>query len=164
MVGGVNMNVRFIDTSIMTNILDVPGRNAEREVVMAELKEAINSKDTLILPAATIIETGNHIVHSQNSYNVATEFCKYLRKTANGEAPWIIYEKQLQKDDLLYIADNWGTYVASGTGIGDMSIIRVYKKYIETEPAIGTVMIWSLDTHLSSYRQENIGMSRRRNR
>lgn len=58
------MNVRFIDTSILLNILDVPDRNQNKDEVVKEFKTLIGSQtETLILPLATIIETGNHIAH-----------------------------------------------------------------------------------------------------
>lgn len=43
----------------------MPGRNQQRDEVMAELKELVKepNSNVLILPFATIIETGNHIAH-----------------------------------------------------------------------------------------------------
>lgn len=39
------MYVHFIDTSVFLNIVNVPGRNQQREEVMRELKELLkNSK------------------------------------------------------------------------------------------------------------------------
>ena len=46
-------------------------------------------------------------------------------------------------------------------GIGDMSIIRFYEKYKNEVPAVGRIMIWSKDKHLSCY-QDNLSISRRR--
>ena len=55
------MFVHFIDTSVLLNIIDVPGRNQQRKEVMEELKSLTEKKDinALVLPFATIIETGN---------------------------------------------------------------------------------------------------------
>ena len=63
MARGIKMNVRFIDTSIMLNLLEVPGRCAEKERVKEEWRFILEKKETLIMPIATIIETGNHIAH-----------------------------------------------------------------------------------------------------
>ena len=57
------MNVRFIDTSIMTNLLGVPGKCDKRNQVLQEWQQVLNANETLIMPIATIIETGNHIAH-----------------------------------------------------------------------------------------------------
>lgn len=51
------MNVHFIDTSVFTEILNVPNMNDHHNEVMNELKRMIVGQDTLILPFATIIET-----------------------------------------------------------------------------------------------------------
>lgn len=51
MVGGVRMNIHFIDTSVFANILDIPNMNADRKLVIAEFNKLIKSKnDRLILP------------------------------------------------------------------------------------------------------------------
>lgn len=57
------MNVRFIDTSVMANMLKIPGKCNAAESVQEEFKQVIEAKEVLILPIATIIETGNHIAH-----------------------------------------------------------------------------------------------------
>lgn len=68
MVGGVTMRVHFIDTSVFVNIIDVPNMNDQRGTVMKELKELLKNrnKEKMILPFATIIETGNHIAQNGN--------------------------------------------------------------------------------------------------
>ena len=45
-----------------------------------------------------------------------------------------------------------------------MTIIYAYEKYLNEQPAIGTVMIWSADEHLSAYRKDDVSMRRRRHR
>ena len=39
------MFVHFIDTSIFTNIINVPGKNQQRDAVMKELKDLMRQKD-----------------------------------------------------------------------------------------------------------------------
>ena len=63
------MNVRFIDTSVMANMLKIPGTCNAAESVQEEFKQVIEAKEVLILTIATIIETGNHIAHSARSKN-----------------------------------------------------------------------------------------------
>lgn len=85
------MNVRFIDTSVMANMLKIPGKCNAAESVQEEFKQVIEAKEVLILPIATIIETGNHIAHIDSGNirrTIAQKFGEYLRKTAEGEAPW----------------------------------------------------------------------------
>ncbi len=121
------MNVRFIDTSIMCNLLEVPKMCDDKEEVKQEWKEV-------------------------------------LEKTAESKAPWTLYGNVLDSKEIKYIAENLEQFTLAGTGIGDMTIIYAYEKYLREEPAIGTIMIWSRDEHLSAYRQENVSLQRRRKR
>lgn len=60
------MNVRFIDTSVMLNLLEVPEMCSKAKEVKEQWKEVLRTEEVLILPVATIIETGNHIAHISN--------------------------------------------------------------------------------------------------
>ena len=159
------MNVKFIDTSAMLNLLEVPGRCVEKELVRKQWKEYLAAKDVLIMPAATIIETGNHIAHIENGNirrTIAAKFGEFLRKTANGEAPWQFYGVAIDKKELLYLADNVEEFATREVGIGDMSIVYTYEHYRDEMPAVGSIMIWSTDAHLQGYYAENVSMTRRR--
>ncbi len=162
------MNVRFIDTSVMVNLLEVPGLCDDAQKVKDEWKQVLDEKEVLVLPVATIIETGNHIAHIPDGNMrriVAGKFGEYLRKTAEGEAPWQLYGVELDKAGLLYLADHIEENASMNVGVGDMSIIYAYEQYKENTPAIGNIMIWSTDTHLQGYRDENVSMlTKRRHR
>ena len=85
------MNVRFMDTSIVLNLLEIPGKCQDAEKIKLEFKEAVDTREVLILPMATIIESGNHIAHIADGTvrrEKAIRFQEFLRKTANQEAPW----------------------------------------------------------------------------
>lgn len=161
------MNVRFIDTSIMLNLLEVPGSCSEKEKVKQEWAEVLKNKETLIMPIATIIETGNHIAHISNGnarHTVTEKFKEFLEKTAEEKAPWTLYGNGLDKEEIRYVADHLNEFTKNCIGIGDMTIIYAFEKYRKEQPAIGTIMIWSTDSHLSAYREENVSMKRRRKR
>lgn len=161
------MNVRFIDTSIIMNLLEIPNMCSSAEEVKEEFKAAVEAEDTLILPMATIIESGNHIAHIADGNvrrNKAQEFQRFLRKTANDEAPWKLYGLELKKEDLLELAEVFPDYALTmEMGIGDISIIRFYEKYKKEVPAIEHIMIWSRDKHLMGY-SEDMTIRRRRER
>jgi len=65
--------------------------NQDRETVLKEYHELKDTRNTFILPLATIIETGNHIAHI-NHGNLrpikGIQFAEILRKIAKGESPW----------------------------------------------------------------------------
>lgn len=161
------MNVRFIDTSVMANMLKIPGKCNAAESVQEEFKQVIEAKEVLILTIATIIETGNHIAHIDSGNirrTIAQKFGEYLRKTAEGEAPWQLYGVELDKEGLLYLADHIEENAIREIGIGDMSIIHAYEQYRDTVPGIGRIMIWSTDTHLQGYCEENVSVTVNRRR
>lgn len=161
------MNVSFIDTSIVMNLLEIPQRCQDAKEIKKEFKKAVESDEVLILPMPTIIESGNHISHIADG-NIrrekAIKFQTFLRKTALQEAPWKLYGVEFTSDDLLALAEEFPDYAQKmEMGIGDMSIIRFYEKYKNDIPAIGKIRIWSTDKHLKSY-QEDLTVSRRKYR
>lgn len=161
------MNVRFIDTSVMLNLLEVPDRCSDAKQVKEQLKDALDAREVLILPLAVIIETGNHIAHISNGTvrrSIAVKFGEYIRKTAEEEAPWKLYGKELDKEGLLYLAEHIVENAQQKIGVGDMSIIYAYEQFKEKVPAIGTIMIWSTDTHLQGYYEKKVSVSMRRRR
>lgn len=153
--------VRFIDTSIMLNLLGIPNRSQKHDEIWEEFRSIIG-KVMLILPVATIIETGNHISHVSDGNirrKLASKFSEYLLRTAKGEAPWVLYGNELTPDDLVFIAENFPEYATRAIGTGDLSIITQFNDYVQTIPA-GTVMIWSTDAHLSAFRVDNASQTR----
>lgn len=151
------MRVHFIDTSVFLNILGVPGRSDEREKVMPEFIKISESKnDVLVLPYATIIETGNHIAHNgdgRQRRETAQRFAEALEKTIQNKAPWHYYGRQLTEEDIHEICIEFPNAAMQGEGFGDLSIIRAYKRYKEEIPGIEEIRIWTLDKHLASYRE-----------
>lgn len=158
------MNVVFMDTSILTNLLDIPGKNQDKDTVVKAFKEIRQRGDTLILPIAAIIETGNHIAHlpagEQRRY-CALRFSEYLRKTAREEAPWTLYGAALDAADMEYLAEHFANWATMAIGIGDLSIVRQYERYIDTMPT-GKIRIWSMDSHLAAYEKDCTGKKRRK--
>lgn len=149
------MRIHFIDTSVFTNILDVPNRNQQRKFIIREFKQIADSEqDLLILPFATIIETGNHIAHNgdgQQRRKSAEKFRNVLLKTIHNEAPWFYYGRQLTVEDLEEICNVFPDAAMRAEGFGDLSIIRAYECYKNETPGIEEIRIWSIDSHLSSY-------------
>ncbi|MDI4648040.1 hypothetical protein [Cohnella hashimotonis] len=158
----------IIDTSILCNIINIPHMNQNHREVIVEL--ALLQEDnqqTLILPLATIIETGNHIAHIADG-NLRREraqtMSELIKRTVNDQAPWTYFGQEFEREDLLEISGAVVEHAVMEIGIGDLSIVQVYKKYKDIVPAIGSIRIWSLDNHLKSYYEEMPAIRRRRNR
>lgn len=152
------MKIHFLDTSVFCNILNVSKMADEREKTMAELNRINNNstKERIVLPFATIIETGNHIAHIKDGrlrYETARKFCEAIEKTIAGEAPWTYYGSQLTEKDLEVICSNFPEASKISMGVGDLSIIRAYEKYKDETPCVDEIRIWSYDHHLMQYHE-----------
>lgn len=168
MVGGIAMYVHFIDTSVLLNIINVPGRNQKREEVMRELKELMedSKNNALVLPFATIIETGNHIAHCGNGYErrkSAEKFVECIENTINNNAPWQYYGNQMTTEDLREICKDFPDFAMREEGFGDLSIVKSYEKYKNETPAIHKIRIWSVDGHLKDVYEEIVEPIKLRN-
>lgn len=160
------MNIRFIDTSIMTNLLGVPNRCDKQQEIQAEFTRAVEAAENLILPLATIIETGNHIAHINDGNirrRIAEKFSEFIRLSLDNQAPWYYDSYELSKNDLLYMINHFPQKAMEQVGMGDISIITQYENFKEKNSAIGVIMIWSEDTHLQMYCEDLTGIIRRRN-
>lgn len=81
----------LIDTTIMVEILNVPRKAGLHKEVLSELETKIQNKETLFLPMATILETGNHIAQNGDGNqrrNCAQKFVDQVQKALNGESPF----------------------------------------------------------------------------
>ncbi|WP_329502480.1 hypothetical protein [Pseudomonas aeruginosa] len=65
--------VCLLDTSIFLEILNVPVKAQQHTKILEELAKRIQLKESLFLPMATILETGNHI--GQNGDGGARRAC-----------------------------------------------------------------------------------------
>lgn len=162
------MHVSIIDTSILCNVINIPNMNQNHQEVIKELVALQQDRrQTLILPLATIIETGNHIAHIADG-NIrrarALVMAELIQRTVNDKAPWTYYGKEFEREELLEISNAVVDHAVREIGIGDLSIIQVYRTYKETVPAIGSIRIWSLDHHLQAYFEEMPSVRRRRDR
>ena len=162
------MIIHFIDSTVFCNILNIAYMNDEHDKTIEELKRIIsnNEKEKIVMPFATIIETGNHIAQIRDGdlrYKAAKNFKEAILKTIRNEAPWSYYGLQLSEEDLEKICDRFpeaALYLKMG--IGDLSIVQAYERYKEETPGIGKIRIWTYDHHLESYKAELKVPERRR--
>ena len=95
--------VCLIDASVFLNILNVPGRNNEKETVIRSFHDYTELNCTFILPMATILETGNHIAQNGDGgtrRETAQRFCDAVKGAFNGDTPWQPSEFQNSKEIL----------------------------------------------------------------
>lgn len=78
----------FLDSSILLELLEVPGKSQQPAAIAAELKDRVAAGDTLLLPTAAIVETGNHIAQLAYRRRYADGLHKLLNATSRNAAPW----------------------------------------------------------------------------
>ena len=85
------MSICLLDTSVFVELLNVPNMNAHHAVICAELKQKIEDKESLFLPMATILETGNHIAQNGDGTQrrkCADYFVNQIQHALDGVSPF----------------------------------------------------------------------------
>ena len=154
----LGQEVIFIDTSILCNIVPVPGFDQHREKVRAEMKEYVEKKAKFILPITTVIETGNHIAQlagGNDRRESAERFSEILRLVVEHKAPWSLVDVEWGEDflsDLLEGADTEESLVdlaVRKVGLGDLCILTERMRYERRTQLRAT--IWTLDKALAAH-------------
>jgi hypothetical protein len=133
--------VVVIDTSILCVWLGVSGKETcgagddrwDKGRVDAVVSREKQRGTTLVLPLATIIETGNHIAQGRgNRHAEAKKLAELMAKTADGSSPWAAFTEQSdlwRPDALRALAVTWPPLAAQRLSIGDATIENVASYY-----------------------------------
>ena len=136
--------ILIIDTSIMCVWLKVPGmettgKNNEYtyDIVAQHIEEERAKGTKLLLPIATIIETGNHIAHANgNKEQSIKELSSMIISSAKGEMPWIAIDMQhslWNVDNLSVLVEEWKkTVLTENQSIGDAAIVQIAQQFAPT--------------------------------
>jgi hypothetical protein len=134
-------NVMILDTSVLCVWLKVPGKETcgsrasclDFAKVEGEIQTAIEAQYTLVLPLASIIETGNHIAQApQGRHERATALAELMARTADQATPWAAFSDQQllwSADGLKSLAAKWPNLAAQKLSIGDATISEVANHY-----------------------------------
>jgi hypothetical protein len=166
--------VLIMDTSILCVWLQVPGMETtgkQQEHTYASVSERIDREQRngtkLVLPIATIIETGNHIAHAKgNKASAVRQLCDIIISVSKGESPWMIIDMQhslWQEEKLLELVEAWQhSVMIECQSIGDAAIVQVAQQYA----ANFEVEIYTGDGGLKNYEYKLQGqqLRLRRNR
>lgn len=147
------MSVCLVDTSIFTNVLNVPGYNQSRHEVLRELRR-ITRQDgvNLLLPAAVIFETGNKIAYvndGRQRREFAKKFVQEVRRAFDGHSPWVPTAVPDRRTILKWI-DGFPDRAMEGKSFADHSIVSEWERQCALHRA-RRVYIWSLDDDLCGY-------------
>ncbi|NJP99524.1 hypothetical protein [Streptomyces zingiberis] len=152
--------VEFVDTSVLCNLLGVPGKCQDREEVAADLVRKRAARDcTLLLPVTAVIETGNHIAQLPDGAarrTCAERFATVLRTVVEGTAPWALNEVEWNGAHLeaLIAGGRTGSslieHACNRLGCGDLNILIERDRYLARTSGI-EARVWTLDALLGSY-------------
>ena len=149
-----------IDTSILCCFVQVPGKetagsgkdawNYDRAKAFLELE--IKKGSTLVLPVATLIETGNHISQaSSGRHESAKRLCTHILATADAKSPWAAFTEQADlwnSESLRRLSTEWPALANNRLSMGDATIKDVADYY---KRAGWEVEILTSDGSLKSY-------------
>lgn len=133
--------VLVIDTSILCAWLGVSGKETcgpqddrwDGKRVAEIIREAETEGATLVLPLATIIETGNHIAQGKGDRHAsAMRLSALLSSAADGESPWAAFTQQANlwtAEALKRLGATWPALAAQRLSIGDATIEEVARLY-----------------------------------
>lgn len=133
--------ILILDTSILCTWLQVTGKETcgpdkdrwNYHRANQKIQDEITAGTTLVLPLASIIETGNHIAQcAGDRYSLAKSFAEFITNAANEQTPWAAFTHQNDlwgKDGLKTLSDRWKDMAVSGQSLGDASIVDVANYY-----------------------------------
>ena len=166
--------ILIMDTSFLCSWLCVPGKetcgpsgdNWDSIRVEKYINEQTENGATIMLPIATIIETGNHISQSTgNRFEVAKKLSAILLKAADQITPWAAFTSQQNlwtPEELKKLAEEWPELAAQKISIADTTIKKVADFYASS----GTwdVEILTGDEGLKAYQPQTQVLQPRRKR
>ncbi len=127
--------VLIIDTSLLCVWLKVTGMEIcgsdddrwDFERVDQKIQAEIAKSTTLVLPLATIVETGNHIAQARaKKYETAEAFAKIMTYAADETSPWAGFSEQIvlwEAQSLKELAFQFPNLAKQKTSMGDASIV-----------------------------------------
>jgi hypothetical protein len=129
--------VLLIDTSLLCVWLKVPGKETagnnkwDFELVNEKILTEIEKGTTLVLPLATVIETGNHIAQAKTTNSdskriTSEEFAKIMIYAADETSPWAAFREQIvlwEAEGLKNLAEKFPNQAVEKTSMGDASIV-----------------------------------------
>lgn len=142
----------IVDTSILLELLDIPGFCQDRERITKDYQRRLRNGDRFQLPMGVVIETGNHIADVKDGTlrrDRAVQFEGLVRRTVERGRTWQI----LRLPEPHEFAD-WCTQfpdeVMRGLSLVDAMLVRTW----ETTRRRGNmfrVAIWTKEHRLMGY-------------
>ena len=144
--------VIIVDTSVLLNVLNVPGFNQDRHAVLDEFGELVDAGANLLLPMGAVFETGNHIADvpdGRQRRSRAELLRDRVREALAGRAPWALLPLP-DTEQLMEWLNSFPDSAMRREGMVDLSIIKAWERTCALHPG-RRVRVWALDQHLAAY-------------
>ena len=149
--------VTFIDTSVLCELLEVPGMCDQHEDIRAEFELRDEAGERFVIPITAVIETGNHIAQAAGDRRaVAERFVRFLSAAGSGQAPFTVQRSSWDDDFIVELCAGNATgqqfvdLAQSKMGAGDVAIL-VERDRFKRDSAYTDVHVWTLDATLNAY-------------
>lgn len=153
--------VTFVDTSVLCELLQVPGKSTpeRNDEFVAEMNRRFGDGERFVIPVTTVIETGNHIAQCNGDrYEIAGRLVRFLRAAIEGVAPWLILDTHLGAPFLNSLCEGASTglpletLAAQKVGAGDVAILVERDQWLAGS-AFSTAKVWTNDEGLKAHAQ-----------
>ena len=148
--------IYIMDTSVLCVYLQIPNMDKctgdifwDYSMIKQKIDSITKDKHYIVLPLATIIETGNHIAHiNGDKYKLIQEFLVILKAILAANSPWAAFtEHEIIKQHLTMLSEGWKDLAVQGVSFGDAMIKEIADYYHQEQY---TVEILTGDNGLKS--------------
>lgn len=142
----------IVDTSVLLEILDVPGFCQDREAIVGEYERRLRNNDRFQLPMGVAIETGNHIGDVKDGRirrDRAVQFDRLLRSTLERGRAWQLLGMPAPHEFADWCSQ-FPDEVMRGFSLVDAMLIRTWEA-TRRRGNMFRVAIWTKERRLMGY-------------
>lgn len=152
--------VTFLDTSVLVELVEVPGKSQRPGEVIAEFRRRVESGEEFVIPITAVIETGNHIAQASGHRRPAAErLVRFIELSVAGTAPFRLNRVDWDDGFLTDFCNGDGTaqpfidLAGNGQmGAGDCAILVERDRFVQASAfSAMDVRIWTLEKVLGAY-------------
>lgn len=151
-----------LDTSLLTEILKVPGRHSEEfaRAALQRYKEENQKRSKFYVTVPVLFELADHIAHVDNAHarrDASNKLANIVRSSLDGNRPWSIPieamdQEQTGKSLLLHLLKRFeGEFSPLGIGMSDASVIDLSHQIKQCCGKLMAVHIWTRDQAIKSH-------------
>lgn len=150
----------FIDTSVLCELVGVPGKSQQGDALRDEYARRIGEGERFVLPITAVIETGNHIAQASGDRRGAAErLVAVLEAAVAGRPPFLVNQVAWDPVFLAELCNGDATGQSfvdlAGNGLmgaGDVAILVERDRFVERSSyRRADVRVWTLDRALGAY-------------